>query len=97
MSAQRTRTISCGVACTPLDSAMGSAVMTTLDVRTGYTTVNLAVYLTRAITMKTGPIVAEGRVVHRGGRAVTTTGRLTDKEERLLAHATGTCILLERQ
>jgi uncharacterized protein (TIGR00369 family) len=85
-----------GVACTLLDSAMGSAVMTTLDAKTGYSTLDLAVHLTRPISAKTGPIVAEGRVVHRGGRIATAEGRLTDGDGRLLAHATTTCILLER-
>jgi uncharacterized protein (TIGR00369 family) len=85
-----------GVACTLLDSAMGSAVLTTLDEKTGYTTVDLVVHLTRPITARTGPIVAEGRVVHRGGRIATAEGRLTDREGRLLAHATTTCLLVER-
>jgi uncharacterized protein (TIGR00369 family) len=86
-----------GVACTLLDSAMGSAVMTTLDAKTGYTTVDLVVHLTRPIHARTGPIVAEGRVVHRGGRIATAEGRLTDREGRLLAHATATCLLLEQR
>jgi uncharacterized protein (TIGR00369 family) len=85
-----------GIACTLLDSAMGSAVMSTLDERTGYSTVDLTVHLTRPITQKTGPIVAEGRVVHRGSRVATAEGRLTDEAGRLLAHATTTCLLLER-
>jgi uncharacterized protein (TIGR00369 family) len=86
-----------GVACTLLDSAMGSAVMTTLDDKTGYSTVDIMVHLTRPITAQTGAIVAEGRVVHRGSRIATAEGRLTDGEGRLLAHATTTCVLLERR
>jgi uncharacterized protein (TIGR00369 family) len=86
-----------GVACTLLDSAMGSAVMTTLDERTAYVTADVVVHLTRAITSKTGPIVAEGRVVHRGTRVATAEGRLTDGEGRLLAHSTTTCVLMERR
>jgi uncharacterized protein (TIGR00369 family) len=85
-----------GVACTLLDSAMGSAVMTTLDEKTGYSTVDITVHLTRPISAQTGPIVAEGRVVHRGSRIATAEGRLTDGDGRLLAHATATCVLLER-
>jgi uncharacterized protein (TIGR00369 family) len=85
-----------GVACTLLDSAMGSAVMTTLDEKSGYSTVDIIVHLTRPISTKTGPIVAEGRVVHRGSRIASAEGRITDGEGRLLAHATATCILMER-
>ncbi len=85
-----------GVACTLLDSAMGASVMTTLGEKTGYVTADVVVHLTRAITVKTGPIVAEGRVVHRGARMATAEGRLTNSEGRLLAHATTTCLILER-
>jgi len=85
-----------GVACTLLDSAMGSAVMSTCDAKTGYTTVDLSVSLTRPISLATGPIVAEGRVLHRGSRVATAEGRLTDEKGRLLAHASCSCLLLER-
>jgi uncharacterized protein (TIGR00369 family) len=85
-----------GVSCTLLDSAMGSAVMTTLDEKTGYSTLDLTVHLTRPISARTGPMVAEGRVVHRGSRIATAEARLTDGEGRVLAHGTSTCMLLER-
>jgi uncharacterized protein (TIGR00369 family) len=86
-----------GVACTLLDSAMGSAVMTTLDAATGYVTADLTVHLTRPISVRTGPIVAEGRVVHRGSRVATAEGRLVDAQGKLLAHATATCLLVPRE
>lgn len=85
-----------GYAATLLDSAMGSAVMTTLDKDTGYTTVELSVRLTRPVQANAGHVVAEGRVVHRGGRIATAEGRLTDEEGRLLAHGTTTCLLFPR-
>lgn len=86
-----------GGACTLLDSAMGSAVMTTLDEKSGYTTAALTVQLTRPITAATGPIVAEGRVVHRGARVVTAEGRLIDGRGRVLAHGSTTCVVVERR
>jgi uncharacterized protein (TIGR00369 family) len=85
-----------GVACTLLDSAMGCAVMSVMDATTGYATVDLSIHLTRPITEKTGPIVAEGRVLRRGSRLVTTEAKLTDEQGKLLAHATGACMLLQR-
>jgi uncharacterized protein (TIGR00369 family) len=85
-----------GVACVLLDSAMGSAAMTTLDEQTAYTTVDLNVHLTRAIALDAGPIVAEGRVVHRGSRVITTAGELRDGRGRLLAHGTSTCLVMAR-
>jgi uncharacterized protein (TIGR00369 family) len=86
-----------GVACVLLDSAMSSAVMSTLDEKTAYTTADIMVHLTRPMSAGTGLVTAEGRVVHRGNRVATAEGRLTDGEGRLLAHATTTCVLLERR
>lgn len=85
-----------GVAALLLDSAMGAAVLTTLDAATGYTTVTLTTQLTRAITARTLKVAAEGWVVHRGSRLVTAEGRLTDEQGRLLAHGSATCALVER-
>ena len=85
-----------GLACTLLDSAMGCAVMSTLDARNAYTTVQLNVNLTRAITRDTGRLIAEARVVHRGGRIATADGRLQDSAGKLLAHATTTCMIFPR-
>ena len=67
-----------GYAATLLDSAMGSAVMSTLDKDTAYTTVELSIRLTRGIMPNTGPIIAEGRIVYRGSRIATAEGRLVE-------------------
>jgi len=85
-----------GVAAMLLDSAMGAAVLTTLDAATGYTTATLTTHLTRAITSRTVKVTAEGWVVHRGSKLVTAEGRLTDEQGRLLAHGSATCALVER-
>jgi uncharacterized protein (TIGR00369 family) len=86
-----------GYAATLLDSAMGCAVMTTLDADTAYTTVELSIHLTRAIRVDAGPIVAEGKIVHRGARVATAEGRLVDGQGRLLAHGTTTCVVMPRR
>jgi uncharacterized protein (TIGR00369 family) len=86
-----------GYACTLLDSALGCAVMTVLDEKTAYTTVQIGVHLTRPITKDTGPIDAEARIVHRGGRMATAEATLKDQKGALLAHATTTCIILPRK
>ncbi len=89
-------TVHGGWACTLLDSAMSGAVITTLGADDGYTTAQLAVHLTRAITVATGRVTAEGRVVSRGSRIVTAEGRLMDAGGKLLAHGTTTCLLMPR-
>jgi uncharacterized protein (TIGR00369 family) len=85
-----------GWACTLLDSAMSSAVMSTLDAESTYATAQLAVHLTRAITPSTGPVVAEGKIIHRGRRLATAEGTLRDGSGALLAHGTTTCMILPR-
>jgi uncharacterized protein (TIGR00369 family) len=85
-----------GVAATLLDSAMGAAVMTTLDAVTSYATANLNVHLTRSISLRTGRVVAEGWVVHRGSRLVTAEARLNDEQGRLLSHGSATYSLSQR-
>ena len=85
-----------GIAATLLESAMGAAVMTVLDAQTTYTTAGLTVHLTRTITARAGKLVAEGWIVHRGSRLVTTEGRLNDDQGRLLAHGSATYALVER-
>jgi uncharacterized protein (TIGR00369 family) len=90
-------TVHGGWTCTLLDSALGSAVMSTLDADTGYTTTQLSIYLTGSIDAQTGPVTAEGRIVQRGKRVATAEARLTDERGRLLAHGTTSCLLIERR
>jgi len=82
-----------GIAATLLDSVMGCCVHTTLKAGTGYTTVEIKVNYVRAMTDKTGPVRAEGKVINVGSRIATSEGRLVDSSGRLLAHGTTTCLL----
>ncbi len=82
-----------GYAGTLLDSCMSCAVQTTLERGQGYTTLEYKVQMVRAITDTTGPVRAEGRVIHPGRRAATAEGRLIDAQGRLLAHGTTTCLV----
>jgi uncharacterized protein (TIGR00369 family) len=89
-------TVHGGWVCTLLDSAMSCAVLSVLDTSTAYTTAQLNVHLLRSITAATGPVVAEGRLLHRGKRLATADGTLRDRAGNLLAHATTTCAILPR-
>ncbi len=82
-----------GYAATLLDSCMGCAVHTTLPAGMGYTTLELKVSYLRAMTMETGIVRAEGRIISSGRRAAFAEGSLTDRNGRLLAHATTTCLI----
>jgi uncharacterized protein (TIGR00369 family) len=86
-------TVHGGYAATLLDSAMGCAVHSVLEAGMGYTTLEIKVNLVRPITVETGPVRAEGSLLHRGRRTATSQARLVDADGRLLAHATCTCLL----
>jgi uncharacterized protein (TIGR00369 family) len=82
-----------GVAGTLLDSCMGCAVHSTLPAGVGYTTLEFKVNLVRAVTMNTGPMRAEGRIVHGGARMATAEGKLIDAAGKIYAHGTTTCMI----
>jgi len=85
-----------GFSATLLDSCMGLAVQSTLDKGAGQTTLEFKISFVRPITTETGPIKAEGIVLSRGRRIGTAEGRITDRNGRLLAHGTTTCLIFER-
>jgi uncharacterized protein (TIGR00369 family) len=89
-------TVHGGLAATLLDSCMGLAVGTVIDKGQGSTTLEFKIAFLRPITPGTGPICGEGMVLSSGRRVGSAEGRLTDREGRLLAHATTTCLIFER-
>jgi uncharacterized protein (TIGR00369 family) len=83
-----------GYVATLLDSCMSCAVHSMLEAGEGYTTVEFKVNLVRPISVDTGEVRAEGRIIHRGRQIGTAEGRLTDAKGRLLAHGTATCLVI---
>jgi uncharacterized protein (TIGR00369 family) len=88
-------TVHGGFSATLLDSCMGLAIQSTLEKRIGQTTREFKISLVRPITLETGKIMAEGLVLSRGRRIGTAEGRITDRNGRLLAHGTTTCLIFE--
>jgi len=86
-------TVHAGFAATLLDSAVACAVHTTLAKGEAYTTLEFKLNLVRPLTAETGPVSAEGRLVHRGRTVATAEGYLTDGGGKLYAHATTTCMI----
>lgn len=80
-----------GWAASVLDSALGCAVQTLLDKGQAYSTAEFKVNLTRPITPRTGEVVCEGKVVHKGRTLAVSEARLTDANGKLLAFGTETC------
>ncbi|MEU3826989.1 hotdog fold thioesterase [Streptomyces sp. SID486] len=82
-----------GIYATLLDSAAGCAVQSTLPAGMGYTSLDLTVKFLRPITADTGPVLAVGGVLSSGRRTALAEADLYDERDRLLAHATSTCML----
>jgi uncharacterized protein (TIGR00369 family) len=82
-----------GYAATLLDSAVGCAVHSMLPAGKGYTTLELKVNYLRAMTDKTGPVRAEGKVITVGNQIAVAEGRITDANGKLYAFATTTCMI----
>jgi uncharacterized protein (TIGR00369 family) len=82
-----------GWAATLLDSAMGCAIFSLLGQGESWTTLELKVNFVRAITKDTGPVRAQGRIIHRGRRVATSEGDLRDRAGTLYAHASTTCMI----
>jgi uncharacterized protein (TIGR00369 family) len=88
-------TVHGGFSATLLDSCMGLAIQSTLEKGISQTTLEFKISLARPITVETGTIKAEGMVLSRGRRIGTAEGRITDRNGRLLAHGTTTCLIFE--
>lgn len=82
-----------GVAATLFDTSLGCAVQTKLAAGYAAPTMQLQVNYIRPINIDTGTVFCSGSVIHVGKRSATAEGRLTDRDGKLYAHATGTFIV----
>jgi uncharacterized protein (TIGR00369 family) len=87
-------TVHGGVLATLLDTATGCAVHSTLPAGVGYTSMDLTTRFLRPVTLASGTLRCEGRLISQGRRAAVAEARIEDERGRLVAHATSTCLLL---
>src|ERR1700759_2661587 len=87
-------TVHGGVFATLLDSACGCAVHSKLPAGVFYTSLDLSVKFLRPVSVATGPITAQGRVVHLGRRTALAEAQITDDAGKLYVTATSSCIIL---
>ena len=85
-----------GYFATLLDSACGCAVHSKLSAQQAYTTLELKIAFHKAMTVQTGRVRAEGRVVTIGRRVAFAEARLVDTSGTLYATATSTLLVMER-
>ena len=86
-------TVHGGFAASLLDSALGCAIFSTMAKGETWTTLELKLNFVRAISKDTGPVRAEGHVIHRGRTVATSDGTLKDRAGKLYAHASTTCMI----
>lgn len=83
-----------GVIATLLDTAAGCSVHSMLAVGERYTSLDLTTKFLRPVTVDSGLLRCEGRVLNRGRRVALAQAELTDQSGRLVAHATSTCLII---
>jgi uncharacterized protein (TIGR00369 family) len=85
-------TIHGGILCDLADAAMGMSFYSTLEQGESFTTLELKINYLRPFW--TGTLFARGRVIARGKTVGLTECRIVDDRDRLIAHATSTCMAL---
>lgn len=83
-----------GYAATLLDSACGCAVLTSLPEGKLYTTIDLAVKIMRPIP-KGERVLCEGKLQRPGRTVAFVEAWLRTENDRLLAHCTSSCAILD--
>jgi uncharacterized protein (TIGR00369 family) len=58
-----------------------------------FTTLEMKINFVRPLKRETGEVLCEAHVIHLGGRTATAEGRIVDRQGKLYAHGTATCML----
>lgn len=82
-----------GLAATVLDSATGCAINTMMPAGRVFTTLEMKINYVRPLRRETGEVLCEAHVIHVGSRIATAEGRIVDRQGKLYAHGTATCML----
>jgi uncharacterized protein (TIGR00369 family) len=85
-----------GWAAAVLDTALALSNLSLLGADQSFTTLDIRINFLRPITLETGEITAVGSVLQSGRKVAYCEARLTDGAGKLLAHGTGSCLILPR-
>jgi uncharacterized protein (TIGR00369 family) len=80
-----------------LDTAMALSNLTLLGTEQTFTTIDLRINYLRPITVETGEVTAIGGVLQSGRKIAYVEAKLLDANGKLLAHGTGSLLIMERQ
>lgn len=83
-----------GILATLLDMAVACAVMSTLPLGLGSTSIDLTVSMLRAAGPDSGTLTCIGTVVKPGRRVAFTEAKVTDSTGRLIATATSSLLIV---
>jgi acyl-CoA thioesterase len=86
-----------GFVATLIDSAMGFAVNSKTEPGVAFGTIDLNVKFVRGITVATGLVTAEAKVVHAGRTMFTVEARVVDAADKLYAHGSGSFLVYPKQ
>lgn len=81
-----------GFAATILDSVTGCAVFSLLEAGVGYGTIDLNVKMCRPIPVNQ-ELIAYGDIINISKSLGVSEGKIIDKDGKLYAHATATCMI----
>jgi uncharacterized protein (TIGR00369 family) len=84
-----------GILTTVLDTVTGCAIHSKLDAGIAPVTIELKTSFVHPVTLDSGVLRAEGRVVHPGSRVATAEARLEGEDGTLYAHASSTWLIYE--
>ena len=82
-----------GFAAALLDTALGCAVNSVMPAGKIFTTLEMKINFTKAVTRQTGTLRCTANIVHAGSRTATAEGRIVDAAGNIYAHGSATCIL----
>jgi len=82
-----------GILCDIADAAMGIAFASTLAPDESFTTIELKINFFRPVWKAI--LTAEGKVVRRGSRVGYVECEITDENDRMVAKAASTCMVLK--
>ena len=74
---------------------MGCVVQSTLKAGQTYTTVEMKTVFVRAAHAGTGLLRCEGMLLHSGRRVASSEGKVFDREGRLIAYGSETCLITD--
>jgi uncharacterized protein (TIGR00369 family) len=84
-----------GLVCTLADTVLGCAVHSTLEAGLAYTSIDIDVSYLRPVRVGSGTLTATGRIVRPGRRVAFAAAEIADAAGKLVATATGSCLVFE--